>query len=296
MRDTQRLWQTLQLPQLCAWRSMRADPRSIRAPTTSEPTMPRLSRLAAAALTLAAGAVFADPLLVVSSGGMLAANDRLAAEFARSTGEEVRTAFGPSMGQTKDAIPARLGRHEPVDAVVMVGGALDKLMASGQLEPGSKVVVADSTIACAVRHGAPHPDIHTVEGLKNALLAAKSVAWSDSASGEYISKQMLAKLGIAEQVQPKGHTIPATPVAEIVARGEADFGCQQRSEMLPVQGIDIVGDLPPEVQYHTPYAAAVVAGSPRAALAKRYIDFLVSPHGRDVIRETGLEPGAPAAK
>lgn len=253
-----------------------------------------LRTLLPTALLCAAGAALADPLLVVSSGGMLAANEQLASQFNRETGQEVRTAFGPSMGQTKDAIPARLARHEPVDAVVMVGSALDKLMAAGQLVPGSKVPVADSTIACAVRHGAPHPDIHTVEGLKAALLAAKSVAWSDSASGEYISKQMLQKLGIAEQVQPKGRAIPATPVAEIIARGEADFGCQQRSEILPVQGVEIVGDLPAEVQYHTPYAAAVVAGSPRAEEARRYIQYLVSPQGAEVIRQTGLVP-MPAA-
>lgn len=249
-----------------------------------------LSRMVGLAMFVATAAAAADPLFVVSSGGMLHANEELAAEFSRETGQEVRTAFGPSMGQTKDAIPARLARGEPVDVVVMVGGALDKLMASGQLVPGSKVQIADSTISCAVRSGAPRPDIHTVDGLKTALLAARSVGWSDSASGEYISKQMLQKLGIADQVLPKGVQVPATPVAEAIAKGEVEFGCQQRSEMLPVPGVDIVGDLPPEVQYHTPYSAAVVSGSRQKERARQYVDYLLSPKGSEIIGRAGLVP------
>lgn len=245
--------------------------------------------LAIAALALS-GAALADPLVVVSSGGFAAAYKRLVGEWQKQPGHDVRSEWGPSMGNTPGAIPQRLARHEPIDVVIMVGGALDKLMASGQLVPGSKVALADSTIACAVPHGAARPDIRTVEGLKAALLAAHSVAWSDSASGEYIEREMLAKLGVADQVRPKGHKIPATPVGEIVARREADFGCQQRSELLPVAGIDIVGDLPDEVQYVTPFSAAVVSSSTHAAEAKRFLEFLSSPQNAVVIRDTGLVP------
>lgn len=248
------------------------------------------SRLMALLAVFASAAAAADPLFVVSSGGMLHANEEIAAEFTRETGQEVRTAFGPSMGQTKDAIPARLARGEPVDVVVMVGSALDKLVAGGQLDAASKVPVADSTIACAVRSGASRPDIRTVDGLKAALLGAKSVGWSDSASGEYISKQMLQKLGIADQVLPKGVKVPATPVAEAVAKGDVEFGCQQRSEMLPVRGIDIVGDLPPEVQLHTPYNAAIVSGSGHKEQAKRYVEYLLSPKAAEIIGRAGLVP------
>lgn len=249
-----------------------------------------LARLLAAAALSLAGAAFADPLVVASSGGFAAAYKQLVQQWQKAPGHEVRSEWGPSMGQTPNAIPARLSRHEPIDVVIMVGDALDKLMATGQLVAGSKVVLADSTIACAVPQGAARPDIHTIEGLKAALLAARSVAWSDSASGEYIEREMLGKLGVAEQVRPKGRKIPATPVGEIVARKEADFGCQQRSELLPVAGIEIVGDLPDEVQYVTQFSAAIVASSPNQAQARRFLDFLSSPANANVIRATGLVP------
>jgi molybdate transport system substrate-binding protein len=252
--------------------------------------MPQLRSLLAAAALLACGSTFADPLAVVSSGGFAAAYKQLAAQYQRDSGQPVNSMWGPSMGQTANAIPQRLARGEAVDVVIMVGDSLDKLMATGQLVPGSKVVLADSTIACAVPQGRPRPDIRTVDGLKAALLAARSVAWSDSASGEYIEREMLDKLGIAAQVRPKGHKIPATPVGEVIARQEADFGCQQRSELLPVQGIDIVGDLPAEVQYVTEFSAAVVARSTQKDEARRFLQFLSAPQNAAVIRNTGLVP------
>ena len=250
----------------------------------------KLKHFVAAAALLASGLALADPLMVASSGGFAAAYKELVSQWQRSPGHEVTSVWGPSMGQTTNAIPQRLARSEPLDVVIMVGDALDKLMASGQLVPGSKVVLADSTIACAVPQGQPRPAIDTVEGLKAALLAARSVAWSDSASGEYIEREMLAKLGVADQVRPKGRKIPATPVGEILAHREADFGCQQRSELLPVKGIEIVGDLPPEVQYVTQFSAAVVAKSAHKEEAQRFLQFLASPQNAGVIRDTGLVP------
>jgi len=258
---------------------------------TIPPALQRNARrlLVLAAFAALAGTASADTLNVVSSGGFAAAYKQLVKQY-QDPDHQVHSEWGPSMGATANAIPQRLARNEPVDVVIMVGDALDKLMATGQLVPGSKVQLADSTIACAVPHGKPHPDIHTVEGLKSALLAARSVAWSDSASGEYIEKQMLQRMGIAAQMQGKGRKIPATPVGEIVARGEAEFGCQQRSELLPVAGIDIVGDLPPEVQYVTEFSAAVVAASPRKDEARRFLAFLAAPKNAAVIRDTGLVP------
>jgi molybdate transport system substrate-binding protein len=139
---------------------------------------------ALAALALAAGgAAHAADLHVVSSGGFAQAYKDLAGPYERASGDRLVSEWGPSMGATKNAIPARLARGEPVDVVIMVGEALDKLMAEGRLEPGSKVVLAESPIACAVRHGAAHPDIGTVDGLRAAFLAAPRVAYSDSASG-----------------------------------------------------------------------------------------------------------------
>jgi molybdate transport system substrate-binding protein len=196
------------------------------------------------------------------------------------------------MGATKNAIPARLARGEHIDVVIMVGDALDKLMAEGKLEPGSKMVLANSPIACAVRHGAAKPDIGTVDGLRQAFLHASKVAYSDSASGEYIKRELLDKLGIQQQMQGKAAQIPATPVGEIIAHGEADFGCQQRSELQPVQGIDIVGLLPAEVQLRTQFAGAIVRGAGHADAGRALLRFLAAPANAPAIEATGLEPVA----
>ncbi|WP_296950349.1 substrate-binding domain-containing protein [uncultured Massilia sp.] len=246
-----------------------------------------------ATLAFAAGAAGAADLRVVSSGGFAQAYKDLSGPYEQASGDHLVSEWGPSMGATKNAIPARLARGEPIDVVIMVGDALDKLMAEGKLEPGSKVVLANSPIACAVRHGAARPDIGTVDGLRKAFLQARHVAYSDSASGEYIKRELMDKLGIRQQMEGKAAQIPATPVGEIVAHGDADFGCQQRSELQPVKGIDIVGLLPQEVQLKTEFSGAVVRGSRHAGEARALLRFLAAPANAPAIEATGLEPVAP---
>jgi molybdate transport system substrate-binding protein len=251
----------------------------------------RKAQAALVALALAAtGSAHATDLLVVSSGGFAQAYKDLSGPFERASGDHLVSEWGPSMGTTRNAIPARLARGEPIDVVIMVGDALDKLMAEGRLEPGSKVVLANSSIACAVRHGAAKPDISTVNGLRQAFLDAHRVAYSDSASGEYIKRQLMDKLGIKQQMEGKAAQIPATPVGEVVAHGEADFGCQQRSELKPVQGIDIVGLIPQEVQLTTQFSGAVVRGAKHPQAAHELLHFLASPANAGAIEATGLEP------
>jgi molybdate transport system substrate-binding protein len=246
---------------------------------------------ALAALALAAGAsAQAADIHVVSSGGFAQAYKELSGPFEHASGDHLVSEWGPSMGATKNAIPARLARGEPIDVVIMVGDALDKLMAEGRLEAGSKVVLANSPIACAVPHGAAKPDISTVDGLRQAFLHAHHVAYSDSASGEYIKRQLMDKLGIRQQMEGKAAQIPATPVGEIVAHGEADFGCQQRSELKPVQGIDIVGLLPRSVQLETQFSGAVVRGAEHAEAGRKLLRFLASPANAGTVEATGLQP------
>ena len=253
-----------------------------------------IGAIAALALSLGATAGATD-LHVVSSGGFAQAYKDLSAPYERASGDHLVSEWGPSMGTTKNAIPARLARGEPVDVVIMVGDALDKLMAEGRLEPGSKVVLANSPIACAVRQGAAKPDIGSVDGLRAAFLKAPRVAYSDSASGEYIKRQLLDKLGIRQQMEGKAAQIPAAPVGEIIAHGEADFGCQQRSELKPVQGIEIVGLIPQEVQLLTQFSGAVVRGSAHPEAARALLRFLAAPANAGAIEATGLEPVATTA-
>jgi molybdate transport system substrate-binding protein len=132
-----------------------------------------------------------------------------------------------------------------------------------------------------------------VEAVKRALLAARSVAYSDSASGVYISTEMFAKLGIADEMKDKATKIPATPVGEIVAHGDAEIGFQQISELKPVQGIDIIGPLPSELQKVTVFSAGIATVSKEPAAGKTLIKFLASPEARAEIINSGMEPILP---
>lgn len=252
--------------------------------------------LIGAALALPASAR-ADEVRVMISGGFSAAYKQLVPQFERATGHKVSTAYGPSMGTTENAIPVRLNRGEPVDVLIMVGEALTGLTEQGKADKASRVDLARSPIGVAVRAGAPKPEISTVDALRTALLNAKSVAYSDSASGVYVENELFKRLGIEEQMKGKARMIPAEPVAAVVARGEAELGFQQISELLPVAGVDVVGPIPESVQKITIFSAGISskAGSPKAGAD--LIAFLASPQAAPVISKTGLDPIAhPAAK
>src|SRR5713101_9005379 len=224
--------------------------------------------LGVATALLLTGSADAAEVRVMISGGLTAAYNALVPEFERLTGHKVLTAYGPSMGTTVNAIPIRLERGEPADVLIMVGYALGDLVTKGKVIADSRVDLVKSPIGIAVKSGAPKPDISSADALKRALLAAKSIAYSDSASGVYVSTEMFEKLGIADAMKDKARKIPATPVGEIVARGEAELGFQQISEMLPVPGIDIVGQLPPELQKVTVFSAGIASVSKEPTAGK----------------------------
>jgi molybdate transport system substrate-binding protein len=255
----------------------------------------RTLALGLAGALLLSGAASAAEVRVMISGGLTAAYNALVPEFERATGNKVLTAYGPSMGTTVNAIPVRLERGEGADVLIMVGYALGDLVKQGKVIADSRVDLVKSPIGIAVKSGAPKPDISSAEAVKGALLAAKSVAYSDSASGVYVSTEMFQKLGIAEEMKDKAKKIPATPVAEIVARGDAEIGFQQISEMLPVAGVDIVGQLPPELQKITVFSAGIATVSKEPDAGKALIKFLASPAARDAIIKSGMEPISPGA-
>ena len=242
------------------------------------------------------GASCAAEVRVMISGGLSAAYNALVPEFERTTGNKVITAYGPSMGTTTNAIPVRLERGEPADVLIMVGYALGDLVKQGKVVPDSRVDLVNSKIGVAVKAGAPKPDISSADAVKRALLAAKSVAYSDSASGVYISTEMFEKLGIAAELKDKARKIPATPVAEIVARGEAELGFQQISELKAVSGVDIIGPLPDSLQQVTIFSAGIAAVSKEPEAGRALIKFLASPAAKDKIVNSGLEPIAGGMK
>jgi molybdate transport system substrate-binding protein len=202
------------------------------------------------------------------------------------------TEFGSSLGKTYHAIPQRLARGEALDVVILFAPALSELIQRGQVRPGSAVDLARSHIGLAVRAGAPHPDIRTVEALKRTLLAAKSIAYSDSDSGVYLATELFPKLGIADQLKSKCRKVEAEPVGGVVAKGEVELGFQQISELLPLKGIDIVGELPPGAQRVTVFAAGIPVTAQHPEAAQALIRWLASPAAYPAIRKSGLEPAA----
>jgi molybdate transport system substrate-binding protein len=239
---------------------------------------------------LTVAAVRGVEIKVVTSGAFTAAYLELVPEYERATHNKLVTEFGPSMGTTPNAIPIRLERGEAIDVVIMAAPALADLIKQGKVQADSRVDLVRSSIGMAVKAGAPKPDISTVDALKRTLLAAKSIAYSDSASGVYLSTELFPKLGIADQIKSKTRKIEADPVGGVVAEGEVEIGFQQISELRPVKGIDIVGELPPGAQRVTVFAAGIPATSTHPKAAKALIQWLASPAAYSIIKESGLEP------
>jgi molybdate transport system substrate-binding protein len=254
-----------------------------------KPDLRALALAIAATLWLACAADAAE-VRVMISGGLTAAFNALVPEYERQTGNKLLVTYGPSMGTTMNAIPVRLARGEPADVLIMVGYALGDLIKNGKVIADSRVDLVRSPIGVAVKAGAPKPDISSTDALKRALLAAKSVAYSDSASGVYVSTEMFKKLGIEEEMKSKARMIPATPVGEIVANGEAEIGFQQISELKPVAGIDIVGPVPDDLQKITIYSAGIATVSKEPEAGKTLIKFLGSAAAHDTIVSSGLDP------
>ncbi|BCQ26760.1 extracellular solute-binding protein [Caballeronia sp. NK8] len=241
------------------------------------------------AASVASAGVQAAELHVMSSGGFTAAYKLLGPKFTAASGNTLDTALGPSMGKSPEAIPNRLERGEPADAVIMVGYALDELIKAGKVVPGSRVELADSRIGVVVRDGAAKPDVGSVDGLKETLLRAKSVAYSDSASGVYIERELFKRLGIEEQMKQKAKMIPRIPVASVVASGDYEIGFQQVSELLPVKGATFVGKIPESLQSVTRFAAGIPVGAQHPKEAKALLDYLASPEVQPEVKATGLD-------
>lgn len=249
--------------------------------------LPILAACMFSALGFSAGAA---EVRVMISGGYSTSLASLVPEFERRTGHKVVTIRGPSMGATAEAIPNRLQRGERADVLILVGYALDSLIAAGKASAADRFDLAQTVIVMAVHAGAKHPDIGTVAALKDTLLAAKSIAYSDSASGMYLSTELFPRLGVWEQIKARARMIPAEPVGQVVARGEAEIGFQQLSEMKPVKGIEIVGPLPKDAQKVTVFSGAVATGASDPAAARALLVFLKSPDARDVVTRNGMEP------
>jgi molybdate transport system substrate-binding protein len=244
-------------------------------------------------IVLAAAGVHAEEIKVMTSGAMSAALKELTPAFERASGSTMVIVSGGSVAGAPDSIPDRLQRGERADVVIMAAGGIDDLMKAGRVVTGSRVDLARSSIGIAVRAGAPKPDISSVDALKRALLQAKSIAYSGSVSGVYVSTELFQRLGIADQVRSKGRRVDGEPVAAVVARGEAEMGFQQISELRPDPGVEVVGPLPTEVQRVTVFSAAAAVGSTNPSGGRALIAFLSSPAASAAIAQSGMDPVTP---
>lgn len=184
----------------------------------------------------------------------------------------------------------RVQAGEPFDFVVLASDAIDKLIAAGAVAPGSRVDLVHSSVAVAVREGAPQPDISSEEALKQAVLAAKNVGYSTGPSGVALIK-LFERWGIAQALQGRlVQAPPGIPVGTLVARGEVGLGFQQLSELIHLEGIAIVGPMPAAVQITTTFSGAVCAGSQQAGAVRPLLEFMASSDSDAAKRRQGMEP------
>jgi molybdate transport system substrate-binding protein len=185
-------------------------------------------------------------------------------------------------------IVRRLKAGEVADAVIASQKVLGELKSLGKIE--AVVDLAASGVAVAVRQGAKRPDIGSAEAVQRALRAAKSIAYSSGPSGVYLA-ELFRKWGMAEELKPKiTQTPPGTAVGPLVARGEAEIGFQQMSELLPTAGIDILGPLPAAIQVITTFSGGVHVAAEQADAARAWLALLASPSSAGVLRRHGMEP------
>jgi molybdate transport system substrate-binding protein len=245
-----------------------------------------LARFMVAVILIGMNAAQATEVKVMAANAVKESFLELVSAFEKSSGHRVTTIWGGTEGVAK-----RVNGGEVVDIVIIAAPNIDKLILEAKLVTGSRADFAKSGVGIAVRTGLLRPDISSSEAVKRAVLAAKSVAYSSGPSGFYIA-ELFKKMGIADQVKDKVRQ-PASgvQVGELVARGEADLGFQQISELLHVKGIDYLGPLPADIQNITVYSAGTHTAAPAPDAAKALVKFLTAPEAGPIIKKFGMEPG-----
>ena len=231
-----------------------------------------------------------NSLDVMSSGGFTAAYQALAPEFTSETNTKLNTVYGASLGGAPTSIPERMKRNEPADVVILASQGLERLIHDGHVLKESRVDLASSLIGMAVQAGDSIPDINSVESFMNVLRDCKSIAFSASASGTYLGTQLFPSLPMADELGQKSKRIVGERVGEVVARGEAEIGFQQVSELLPIKGITYVGAIPDEMQRTTVFSIGITSKAKNIEAAKSLIKYLSSPEAAEVIMKTGMKP------
>jgi molybdate transport system substrate-binding protein len=244
--------------------------------------------LAAALSLYAAGSPSAAEVKVLTAGAFKEVVLALVPDYEKQTGNKVVVA-----NDTAGALKKRIEGGEAFDVAIITPAVVDELTGAGKIVTGSRANIASVGVGVVVKEGAPKPDVSTVEAFKQALLAAKSVAYIDPASGGssgiYIDK-LLERLGIADQVRPKAKLKKGGHVADLIVSGEAELGLHQISEIVPVKGAALVGPLPKEIQNTTTYAAGLSASTQNKDAAQALIKTFSSPAATAILKSKGMEP------
>jgi molybdate transport system substrate-binding protein len=250
-----------------------------------------ISRALAIGLVLAFGGhspASAVEIKVLTAGAFKQVVLALVPDFEKQTGNKVIVD-----NDTAGGLKKRIESGEAFDVAIITPAVIDELAAAGKIATDSRVNLASVGIGVVVKEGARKPDISTLEAFKSALLAAKTVAYIDPASGGssgiYIDK-LLERLGIADQIRPKAKLKKGGYVAELIASGEAELGLHQISEIVPVKGVVLVGPFPKEIQNTTTYAAGLSASAQNKDAAQALIKAFSSPVAASVLKSKGMDP------
>jgi molybdate transport system substrate-binding protein len=232
---------------------------------------------------VAGTAANAAEITVVAGGGPLPdVLGTLMPMFESATGNKVKISFKGGPAVTADV------KQGAADLVIIGTDAVDQLAASGDVMGNGKTLLMISKVGIAVKAGAPKPDVSTPEKLKAALLAAKTVGYSQGASGQHF-ETIIQKLGIADAVKSKAVVVQGRPVGAAVASGEAEIGVQQVAELRPVRGVDQFGEMPGDLQKQIPYSAGIPAKAKDAATARALVSFLRSEAAQEVLKRKGMD-------
>jgi molybdate transport system substrate-binding protein len=251
-------------------------------------TRSKLTALATAVcITALAASANAGEITVVATGGPLPeVMGVLKPMFEKASGHTIKVTFKPA-----PAIIKEVKEDANIDLIVAGDAAIDELVKDGLIAAGTSAKVMQSRVGLGVRTGAPKPDISTAEALKATLLAAKSVAHSQGTSGQFFAT-VIAKLGIADQLKPKTIITSGRPVGAAVASGEAEVGIQQVAELVPVQGVTLVGPLPADLNRIIGYSVGIPGKAKEMEAAKALAKFIASPEALAAYKQKGMEPAS----
>lgn len=238
-------------------------------------------------------AVAPSEIKAFMSIGVQSAVEPLMPVFEKASGHRIVATWA-----TGAALNKRVQAGEEADLLISARSGIDSLIREGKIQAGSDAELARSGVGVAVRKGAPKPDISTPDALKRTLLIAGAISYSNpsagGASGVHFA-EVLKRLGIASEMQGKTKFPPPSGLsARLLVSGEVDFAIQQIPELASVDGTELIGPLPGDLQLVTSFVAGIPTAARQADAAGAFVRFLQSPQAVAVLKAKGFD--VPAAK